>query len=112
MISKMDPRLRQKYEFVPQAILKQPPAFFIGRGISFRTDLDDLNGYQVAELTLDDVPFALMRHEGTPPDETEVCLPDIIPLERVSEVISLILKELDLSPSMTTWQRQRTDTPF
>ncbi len=112
MISKMDPRLRQKFAFVPQAILKQPPAFFIGRGISFRTDLDDLNEYQVAELTVDNLPFALMRHEGTPPDETELHLPDVIPLERVSEVISRILKELDLSSSAIIWQRQKTDTPF
>ena len=64
MIATMDPRVRERYEFIPQAILRRPPAFFAAQGISFRNDTDDLNDYQVAELALDgELPFALMRHE-------------------------------------------------
>lgn len=112
MIAKMDPKARGKHEFVAQAILKQPPAFFVAKGIAFRTELDDLNEYQVAELALDGLPFALMRHEGTPLDETEVYLPDSIPLSDVSDVIGHILKELDLPSAAISWQRHRADTPY
>jgi hypothetical protein len=97
---------------VPQAILKRPPAFFAAKGIEFRTELDDLNEYQVAELALDDLPFALMRHAGTPPDETEVYLPDNVPLSHLSEAIGRILKELDLPSAVIGWQRQTTDKPY
>jgi hypothetical protein len=113
MIVGMHPQAKQRYEFVPQAILKRPPAFFGARGISFRTDTDDLNNYQVAELSIDgELPFALMRHEGTPVDETEVYLPDEIPLEDIPRVIARILKELDLVATAVKWQRERADTPY
>lgn len=113
MIARMDPQTRERYEFVPQAILKRPPSFFWEKGISFRTDTDDLNDYQVAELSLNgDIPFALMRHEGTPSDETEVYLPDSIPLQEIPHVIGRILRELDLAFTAVKWQRQRADTPF
>lgn len=72
MIGEMNPKVRERFEFVPQAIVKQPPAFFMRRGVAFRTGVDDLNEFKVAELTIDGTPFALIRHEGTPPDETEV----------------------------------------
>ena len=112
MIDKMDPALREKFEFVSQAILKRSPAFFAERGVLFRSGLDDLNEYQVAELVIDNVPFALMRHTGTPPDETEIYLPDSVPPERVPDVIERIVRELDLSSAAIGWQRQRATTPF
>src|SRR5271167_1235644 len=108
----MDPIVREKYEFVPQAILKRSPAFFANQGIKFRSGVDDLNVFQVAELSLDDVPFALMRHEGTPLDETQVYLPDVIPIGRLPEIINRILAALDLSAAALAWRRERTDTPF
>ena len=83
MIRQMDPQLRSRLEFVPQAIIKRSPAFFAGRGLAFRAAMDDLNAYEVAELALDDIPFALLRHHGTPPDETELCLPDSILFARI-----------------------------
>jgi hypothetical protein len=80
MIATMDPRTKDRYEFVPQAILNRSPAFFGTKGLCFRTEIDDLNEYQIAELAIDDnLPFALMHHKGTPADETEVYLPDVIP---------------------------------
>jgi hypothetical protein len=112
MIAAMDPKVRDTCEFVPQAIIARPPAYFAARGISFRTGLDDLNTFHVAELALDDVPFALMRHEGTPIDETEVHLPDTIPPGRVPSIIDRILKELDLTTAAVQWQRDRVDTPY
>jgi hypothetical protein len=112
VIAEMDPAVREKYEFVPQAILRRSPAFFADRGIKFRKDLDDLNIFQVAELSLGDLPFALMRHEGTPLDETEVYLPSIIPIERIPEIIDSILAELGLSAAAVGWRRERADTPF
>jgi hypothetical protein len=109
----MDRGTRERYEFIPQAILEKSPAFFAARGISFRNDTDDLNDYQVAELALDgEVPFALMRHEGTPVDETELYLPDVIPLDDVPSVLRRILEELDLSASVVRWRRYSADTPF
>lgn len=114
MIGKMSPELKQKYEFVPQAIVKHSPAFFAARGIAFTSDVDDINTFQVAELELsqDHLPFALMRHEGTPPDETEVYLPAMIPLAEISAVIGRILSEFDLPPAAIAWQRQSIDTPY
>ena len=113
MIATMDPRTKERHEFVPQAILKKSLAFFTERGICFRTDIDDLSEFQVAELSLDgDLPFALMRHEGAPADETEIYLPDTIPLADIPLVIGRILKELDLSTASVKWQRQRADRPF
>ena len=93
-------------EFVPQAILSRSPAFFTGFGIVFRSGVDDLNKFEVAELRLEGVPIALMRHEGTPPDETEVYLPETIPLARVGPIIRLIMREYDLPPSALRWQRE------
>lgn len=112
MIAEMDPTSREKYEFVPQAILKRSPAFFAHRGIKFRDGLDDLNTFQVAELSLGDLPFALMRHEGTPLNETTVYLPNVIPIERIPEIIDSILAELDLSAAAVEWRRERAGTPF
>jgi len=107
----MDPQTRQRYEFIPQAILVRPPAFFAARGIPFRRDSDDLNDYEVAELLLDgELPFALMRHEGTPADETELYLPDAIPLDDVPAVLQRILRELDLTGQAVKWRRQPADT--
>jgi hypothetical protein len=108
----MDPTAREKYEFVPQAIVKRSPRFFVDRGIRFREDMDDLNTFQIAELSLGDLPFALMRHEGTPADETEIYLPNVIPVERLPEIISSILAVLGLSPAAVTWRRERADTPY
>ncbi len=110
MIGAMDPTALATFEFVPQAILKRPPTYFIARGISFRPGLDDLNEYQIAELAVDDVPFALMRHEGTPPDETAVYLPDSIPFGHLPGIISRILMEFDLPPAAVSWQRQGAHT--
>jgi hypothetical protein len=106
MIGAMDPKTRDDCEFVAQAIIKRPPAYFIAKGVSFGSGLDDLNEYQVAELVLDDVPFALMRHEGTPVDETQVYLPDSMPPSHVTAFVGRILRELDLPPSAVSWQRQ------
>ena len=98
---------------MPQAILKRSPAFFGARGISFRSDTDDLNDYQVAELSLDGaLPFALMRHEGTPVDETEVYLPDFIPSNDVPVVLRRILIALGLSGGEVEWRRRAAETPF
>jgi hypothetical protein len=111
MIAKMDPHTRERHEFVAQAILKQPPSFFARRGVSFQSGTDDLNAFQVAELVVDDIPFALMRHEGIPRDETEVYLPDNIPLNRIATVIGCILREFGLPATAIRWQRRRSDTP-
>jgi hypothetical protein len=105
MIGTMDPRTRDDCEFVAQAIINRPPAYFIARGVSFSPGSDDLNVYQVAELVLDDVPFALMRHEGTPADETQIYLPDSMPPSRVPAVVGRILHELGLPPAAVSWQR-------
>jgi hypothetical protein len=112
MITQMNPKVRNSHEFVPQAIVKRPPAFFIGRGVSFRTAVDDLNEFKVAELIIDGTPFALMRHEGTPADETEVYFPDNIPLSEVTGVLFRILKEFDISPANIGWVRKSLETPY
>jgi hypothetical protein len=111
MIGAMDPTVLETMEFVAQAILKRPPAYFAARGIAFREGLDDLNEYQIAELAVDNVPFALMRHEGTPPDETAVYLPDSIPVGDLPNVIGRILAEFDLPQAAVSWRRQSADTP-
>ncbi len=112
MISRLDPATARDYEFVPQAIVKRSPAFFVDRGILFRADVDDLNEFQVAELAVDDLPFALLRHEGTPPDETTVYLPTTVSLERVPDVIALILRQFDLPAGAIGWHRRTPDSPF
>lgn len=112
MISAMQPQVREQNEFVPQAILKRPPSFFVRRGITFSADTDDIHAYEVASLTLDGTPFALLRHEGTPADETEVLLPDTIPLNQVQPIVQRIVRELNLPLSAICWLRVRSDTPF
>ncbi len=111
MIGAMDPKALAKSEFVPQAILSRPPDWFAARGVAFRDGLDDLNEYQVAELAVDDVPFALMRHAGTPPDETVIYLPDSISAGRVPDVIGRILKEFGLPAAALGWQRHNAGSP-
>lgn len=111
MITSREPRLRPDQEFVAQAILKKPPAFFAARGVTFASEVDDLNTYEVAALALDNLPFALMRHAGTPADETEILLPDTIPLDKLPDIVHRILAEFALPPSLIGWMRTRTDTP-
>lgn len=116
MIVKMQPGFEREYEFVPQAIISRSPAFLSNRGISFRTDVDDLNIFQVAELSFNssffgrEVPFAFMHHEGTPENETEVYLPSTIPLSNISEILRLILADLDLPFEAVSWQRRMEET--
>lgn len=118
MIVKMPPGLGREYEFVPQAIIARSPTFLSSRGVSFRTDVDDLNVFHVAELFLNSsqfesgIPFAFMRHEGTPENETEVYLPSIIPLSDISKILRLILADLDLSFEVVSWQRRLEETAF
>jgi hypothetical protein len=106
MTAKVDSRSSAGHEFVPQAILGRPPAFFAAFGVVFQPGLDDINEFEVAELRLEGVPVALMRHEGTPADETEVYLPNTIPSARVGSIIRLIMREYDLPPTALRWQRE------
>jgi hypothetical protein len=53
-----------------------------------------------------------LRHEGTPADETEVLLPDTIPLHQVPGIVQRIAGELNLPLSSIFWLRTRSDTPF
>ena len=114
MIRAMEPRQRLEHEFVPQAVFGRPPAYFtsLGVGIQFREAVEYLNAYQVAELVVDDLPFALLHYAGTPDDETEVYLPGSIPLERIGEVIERIRSELDLPHAALKWQRHSAEAPF
>jgi hypothetical protein len=100
-----------RYQFVPQATLKRPPSFFASQGISFRTSHDDLDEFEVAELSLDDkLPFALLRYRGTPADETIVFLPDTFPLTEVPTLIKTIILALKLSTNSIKWQRETAQT--
>lgn len=118
MIEGMRSEPTNTLEFVPQAIISRSPAFLSARGIEFRTDHDDLHEFQVAELSLSDpslreaVPFALMRHAGTPVDETEVYLPDGVPLAHLTSLLSLILRDLELNPEEISWRRESMETAY
>ena len=112
MIRAMDPITRDQHEFVVQAIVGRSPAYFAKQGVRFHSDVDDLNSYEVAELSLDDLPFALMRHDGTPPDETEVYLPDYIRIEMLPAVLERILAAFDLHANAVKWQRQSMTAPW
>jgi hypothetical protein len=73
--------------------------------VPFQAVVDDLNSFQVAELSLDDMLFALMRHDGTADDETELSLPDSVPSDRVGAAVERILTALDLSTDALSWIR-------
>lgn len=51
------------------------------------------------------MPFALMRHDGTADDETELYLPDSVPSDRVGAAVERILTALDLSTDALSWIR-------
>jgi hypothetical protein len=102
-----------RYHFVPQATLKRPPSFFVSQGISFRIGHDDLDEFEVAELSLDDkVPFALLRYRGTPIDETVVFLPNTFALKEVPTVICDIVSALNVSTGSIQWLRDSAEKPF
>ncbi len=101
------------YHFVPQAVLRCPPSFFAAKGIAFTKGHDDLDEFEVAELSLDDkVPFALHRYRGMPENETTVFLPSQYGLREVARLIQSIVAAFGVPDEAIGWQRTRDDTPF
>src|SRR5438067_1594504 len=102
-----------KHHFVPQAVLKQPPSYFMSKGVSFCEGEDDLDKFEIAELSLEgEVPFALVRYRGTPDDETTVFLPSRFDVSEVPSLIRLIIFAFGLPAAAVSWQRTRSDTPY
>jgi hypothetical protein len=102
-----------RHHFVPQAVLAQPPSFFSSRGVAFRKGHDDLDEFEVAELSLDEkLPFALVRYRGTPWDETTIFLPSEYPLAEVPDLVRRITVAFGLAGSAVRWERSTSDTPF
>jgi hypothetical protein len=102
-----------RYHFVPQAILKQSPAFFAAKGLCFHAGHDDLDEFEVAELSLDEKrPFALLIYRGTPEYETMVFPPNRFSTQEIPALIGDIVSAFGLAAAAVTWQRSRTDTPY
>ena len=116
MIRKM--AVEGNVEFVPQAIIARSPTILSNRGITFKSDYDDLNEYKIAELCLETarlsevIPFVLMQYVGTPTEETELYLPKTIPIENALAVSLEILRDLDLPADAISWVRESMENPF
>ena len=109
----MSPNEVARYHFVPQAIPRQPPSYFVSKGIDFHRGSDDLDDYEVAELSLDGgVRFALLRDRGAPGGETTIFLPDQYHLEIVPDIVRMITDALDLTDSAITWRRRAASAPY
>jgi hypothetical protein len=100
-------------EFLPQAILGRPPAFFKEQGIVFREDSDDLDYYEVAELHLENaLPYALLRYRGMPADQTTVYLPNSLRVKEIPRVMRKILRAFHLPRDAVLWLRGQHESQF
>jgi hypothetical protein len=101
-----------KLDLIPQAIIKKPISYFDGRfGIRLIRDHDDLDQYEGAALSLDgELRFALKHYRGYPPDTTTIYLScEFSDVQEITEIVTKILRELELPSSTLSWQR--ADSP-
>ncbi len=113
MIEPMSQEVLQQQELVPQALVVVPDGTRRPPFVNFETGHDDLAGFRAAPLMLDGkLPFALFRYDTAPRGEFEIRLPETVTLDQVQKIVEMILAELDLPPTVVTWRRISTETPF
>ncbi|HEU0218304.1 MAG TPA: hypothetical protein VFQ90_16745 [Stellaceae bacterium] len=111
MFKPISPESVADIEFIPQAIVSQPPSYFSRRlNVKFAHDHDDFDDYEVAVFEFsgygDRFPFTLMRYAGYPDDTTTIYLPMAIKeLPRITKTIQVIAKDLDIPAGWIVWQR-------
>ncbi len=107
MIHRIPSDLVETIDLVPQAILSLPISYFANRYGEFRELEDDFDRYEGAEFALGSgLRFSLRRYKGYPEDTTTIYLSsEVQDVAKISEVIGVLLKELELQPRDLAWQR-------
>jgi len=108
MLSPLPIRNLPPADFIPQAIFGRPASYFANtRRIIFIDDWDDFDRYEGAAFSLNgQLPFALKHYRGHPTDTLTLYLPsDIRDVEQITQIISAIMKELELGRDILVWQR-------
>jgi hypothetical protein len=104
----LQPTKEISQELVPQAIINRPVASLVaGRGELVR-GVDDFDSYEGASFVLDGVlPFAIRRYRGFPEDTSTIYLDkSITDVERITTIVSRIIREFRLSEDALGWQRR------
>ena len=102
-------KLRERKDFIPQAILKRPMHSFERQ---FRVDLeqgiDQLDHYVgIGFVFRGQCEFALMRYDGYPENTATIYLPgEIRDVDTITELVGKIMHELDVPASSIEWQRR------
>jgi hypothetical protein len=65
---------RDDIDFVPQAIIGLPPSHFASSLGSFERSFNDLDYYEGATFSFNEIPFALRHYKGEPPDTVAIYL--------------------------------------
>ncbi len=107
MIHRIPSDLVESIDLVPQAILSRPISYFAKRYGEFPEREDDFDTYEGADFALGSgLRFSLRRYRGYPEDTTTIYLSsDVRDVGKISEIIGVVLKELDLQPRDVAWQR-------
>jgi hypothetical protein len=97
-----------QYEFVPQAIIAETVDELAKRfGSGVEKGHDNLDEYQGAAAWLDELPFTVMHYRGHPKDTSTIYLPlDIVDVGNITDIVSRIASELELSSNSIIWQRK------
>jgi hypothetical protein len=97
-----------KLDLVPQAILRKPLSYFENQ---LHTKVvhgeDDLDVFEGVALSLNDkLPFALKYYPGYPKNTTTIYLSaEVSDVQEISEIVRVIVRELELSDEAIEWQR-------
>lgn len=97
---------RDDVDFVPQAIIGLPPSHFAGSLGPFEYNFDELDCYEGATFSLNEVLFALRHYKGDPPDTVAIYLDrEIEGVGEITQIIHEIMGELKLPQWSLRWER-------
>ena len=100
-------RLRQ-IDFVPQAVVGHPAAYFEKNlRVKMAPGRDDLDEYYGAAFILNnETPFVLRHYQGHPTNTMTIYLPrEYQSVDQITEIVSRIVQELQIERNDLIWQR-------
>jgi|SRR5271166_2097024 len=112
MAAKTALKKSEKIEWIPQAIIRKPVAFFQKRlGLKFIEDSDNLDFFEgTLPARIGNRSFVLRRYRGFPSDVVGIYLPhDLTDGAAISKMIHKITERLNLPSSAISWQRGMSD---
>jgi hypothetical protein len=106
--------LQNKIELVPQAILLRS-IWEIAKKLDFKVEKgqDDFDSYEGFGAYYGDLNliFAVMHYRGYPKETSTIYLPrDVKQVEKITETIHLLVKEMYVSENEIEWERAHDPT--